>query len=99
MDDHIGRECLRRLPEALIILQQRFDRTEIRMLAKNRAPSTFEIAVVIVRHPVLAVDKKALRKQKPGEMETDETGGPGYQYAPRCARSRLPDMLIASPAS
>ena len=43
---------------------------------QDRARRLFEADAVVVGHPVVAVDGRAL-EQEPGEVEPDESGGPG----------------------
>uniref|UniRef100_A4WZQ2 Uncharacterized protein n=1 Tax=Cereibacter sphaeroides (strain ATCC 17025 / ATH 2.4.3) TaxID=349102 RepID=A4WZQ2_CERS5 len=76
MDDHLGGELIGHPVEQRLVLEQAFRGREVRVLQQHRMAPPLEGHVVIVGHPVVAMDAEALGQQ-PREMEADEAGGAG----------------------
>ena len=79
VDDHVGRERVRDPVEQRLILQHPLGGGEIRVLQQHLMPALLQADIVIIRHPVIAVNGEPLGQQQLGQVEPDEPGGAGDQ--------------------
>ena len=81
MDDDVRLELFGDGPEQGLILEKALRRREPLVLKEHLVAALLQGDVVIIRHPVVAMNAQALCKQEPCEMEADEAGGAGDEDA------------------
>ena len=77
MNDHIGPESVRGIPYRVRVFQHGFGRGEGIAFGEHLMATTFELYVVVIRHPVIAVNEEAFRDQRLGKMKADEASRSG----------------------
>ena len=76
VDDHVGPKLVSDRLHQLAVLEHTLGEAVVRVALQDRVPLPLEVNVVVVGHPVVAVDDRALIQQQPSEVEPDEAGGP-----------------------
>src|SRR6056297_2258935 len=99
MHDHVGGKRLSHGPKALLVLQQAFGRRKPFILQKHRMSLLLERDIIIIRHPVIAVDAESVRQQEIGEVEPDEPRGARNKNACHAVLSRLRKWHVTRPRS
>jgi hypothetical protein len=77
-----GAKSFRGALQGGVVLEHRLGRGEALVLAQERVAPALQRDVVIVGHPVIAVDRPALLQKQLGQVKADEAGGPGDEGAP-----------------
>ena len=86
MDDHLGREVFGDARQQGLVLQQALGCREMRMLQQHLVATPLQADVVVVRHPVVAMDLEALGQQQLRQMIADEARRPGDEHAAHAQR-------------
>ena len=79
VDDHIGRKFIGDTVEECLIFQHPLGRGEVRVLQQHLVPPLLKGDIVIISHPVIAVDDKSFGQKQLGKVEPDEPGSPSDQ--------------------
>jgi hypothetical protein len=74
MHDDIWLEAVCNTMKKSLILEHALGRLEMRALQQHLVTPPLKADVVVVRHPIVAMNPETFRKQQSRKVEADETG-------------------------